>query len=193
MEIYNAAVGQVVTLLRVKDFAPATAGPWKIAVTHPGKTARDPRQADGLIPAASVRITGLIKRSIQTGIGVPYVFSYSKTSPFLAGQPGVPRGGISTPTTAVLTFAGSTARLTFQDTLRSDQFRINSQRVLSAADFSAPVALMVSRSENRSIDTRSFLFTRQRIDQAGLFQFQPYDPNKIPVLFVHGLLSRPEA
>jgi pimeloyl-ACP methyl ester carboxylesterase len=31
------------------------------------------------------------------------------------------------------------------------------------------------------------------IDSAGLLQFQPYDPNKIPVVFVHGLLSRPEA
>ncbi len=62
-----------------------------------------------------------------------------------------------------------------------------------AADFSAPIAVLTSRSVNRSIDVRAFLFSRQRLGTAGLFQYQPFDPEKIPVIFIHGLLSRPEA
>ncbi|MFZ4775638.1 MAG: alpha/beta fold hydrolase [Terrimicrobiaceae bacterium] len=193
--LYNNAVGEVVTLMKARHFAGRAAGPgpWGIEVVRNGKAILDPLQADSLLEAARVRISGLHGRSVQPGIGVPYVFCYSPDSPFLAGQPGISRVGITTPATAVLSFHGSTARLSFQDTLRSDHVRIHSERVRLAADFSAPIAVMISRSANRSIDIRALLFTRQKFDSAGLFQFQPYDPEKIPVVFVHGLLARPEA
>jgi hypothetical protein len=64
---------------------------------------------------------------------------------------------------------------------------------LGAADYSAAIAVLLSHGGNRSIDLEALFFTRQRVSGIGLFQLQTYDPNKIPVVFVHGLLSRPEA
>lgn len=193
--IYNKAVGEVVALMKTRRFAARDAdpGPWVLEVVRKGKAILDPLQADSVLEASRVRISGLESRSVQSGIGVPYVFCYAPDSPFLAGQPGISRVGITTPATAVLSFQGSTARLSFQDTLQSDHTRIGPDRVLLAADFSAPIAVMISRSANRSIDIRALLFTRQKFARSGLFQFQPYDPEKIPVVFVHGLLARPEA
>jgi len=196
-EIYHSAVAQVVTLLRDDRFANRSAsgpsGSWRLEVVRAGKAVLDPVQADSLVPAASVRITGLTSRSVQAGIGVPYVFSYAQGSPFLAGQPGISRAGIATPATAVLSFQDTTARLSFIDTLRTNDVALNNGRTRLAADFSAPIAVLISRTANRSNDLGAMLFTRSRLEDAGLFQFQPWDPHKIPVVFVHGLLSRPEA
>ena len=197
LEIYHSAVAQAVTVLMADRFANRTAsgplGSWQVEVVRKGTDLLDPLQAGSLLPAASVRITGLTSRSLQPGIGVPYVFSYPEDSPFLAGQPGIPPIGIATPATAVLSFKNSRARLSFIDTLRSDQVRLNNARTQVAADFSAPIAVLLARGKNRSIDLHALLFTQRRLDDAGLFQFQPYDPTKIPVVFVHGLFSRPEA
>jgi pimeloyl-ACP methyl ester carboxylesterase len=61
-----------------------------------------------------------------------------------------------------------------------------------AADFSAPLAYMLSQGRNRNMDIRALIRTDISMDQAGLYQFNRYDPDKIPVVFVHGLVSRPE-
>jgi pimeloyl-ACP methyl ester carboxylesterase len=61
-----------------------------------------------------------------------------------------------------------------------------------AADFTAPLAYMLSKGRNRSFDVRALIRTDLNMDNAGLFQFDRYDPDKIPVIFVHGLMSRPE-
>jgi pimeloyl-ACP methyl ester carboxylesterase len=62
-----------------------------------------------------------------------------------------------------------------------------------AADYSAAIAVLLTHTKNRSIDLGALFFTRQHTSDIGLFQLEPYDPNKIPVVLVHGLLSRPEA
>jgi pimeloyl-ACP methyl ester carboxylesterase len=95
--------------------------------------------------------------------------------------------------TAVVTFRGSTATLRFINTWRTDIVVLSNQRMPLAADYSAAIAVLLSHTKNRSIDFEALFFTRQRVSDIGLFQLEPYDPNKIPVVFVHGLLSRPEA
>jgi pimeloyl-ACP methyl ester carboxylesterase len=51
---------------------------------------------------------------------------------------------------------------------------------------------MLSLGRNRNMDIRALIRTDQNMDHAGLYQFHRYDPDKIPVVFVHGLMSRPE-
>lgn len=164
-----------------------------IRVVKTGKNLLDPTACQDLIPASNVRIGGLLKRTTQLGMGVPYVAYYPKDSPALARQPGIPPAGLAQATTAVLTFEEARTTLRFYDLLQTNSITVNGRRTPLAGDFSAPIAVLLSHSLNRSIDVRSMIFTRQKVNQIGLFQFQPYDPNKIPVVLVHGLLSRPEA
>lgn len=158
-----------------------------------GKNAFDPRQAASLVPAGAVRIKGLLQRTTQDGLGVPYVAWVPQDSPVVAGQPGIPKAGMPFPVTAVIVFDGEAARLRFQETLRDDHVTVNGRRQPLAADFSAPIAVLLSHGKNRSIDFDALFFTRRNFANIGLLQFQPYDPKKIPVIFVHGLVSRPEA
>jgi hypothetical protein len=57
------------------------------------------------------------------------------------------------------------------------------------ADFSAPIALTLTRTRNRSFDLHGLIFTRENLRHAGLYQFQLYDPRRVPVILVHGLMS----
>lgn len=187
---YNAAVGRIVTLAAENRF---TNLPPDLVLDRRGEEVLDPSGFDALTPAGSVRIKGLIHRSTQDGLGVPCVGWVRRESPLVAGQPGIPKAGMSFPVTAYVRFDGRTAHLRFQSTLRSDHALIDGRRMRLAADFSASIAILLSHGKNRSIDLRALFFTDREFGKAGLFQFQPYDPNKIPVVFVHGLISRPEA
>jgi pimeloyl-ACP methyl ester carboxylesterase len=73
-----------------------------------------------------------------------------------------------------------------------DDVIIGGREVELAADFSAPLAYMLSRGENRNMDVVSLLRSDRKFHRTGLYQFHRYDPEKIPVVFVHGLMSRPE-
>lgn len=188
--VYNAAVGQIVTLVADEHFENLPAG---LTVARSGPALLDPTTPDQLSLASSIRIKGLLTRTVQPGLGVPYVAWFAPKNPALARQAGIPPlGGMAIPVTAYLTFRGDAAELRFQETLQSDHASIGGSRKQLAADFSASIAVLLSHGRNSSIDLRS-LFLSANLDEAGLFQFQPYDPRKIPVVFVHGLISRPEA
>ncbi|MFV0337277.1 MAG: esterase/lipase family protein [Chthoniobacterales bacterium] len=188
--IYNAAVGQIVTICQEQNFKNLPGG---LILKRRGHALFDPTQAENLHFAEAVRIKGLLARSLQAGYGVPYVAWVGADSPILKGQPGVPKQGMSLPLTAYISFAKKVPTLCFQRSLDDDRAVIGGRERQLAADFSAPIAVLLSHTKNKSIDLEALVFSKRNIRNLGLYQFQPYDPNKIPVVFVHGLLSRPEA
>jgi pimeloyl-ACP methyl ester carboxylesterase len=192
--IYELATAQAVDLLRAEDFAPAVLPDGqRVTVAGGSKTLLDPRTADELIPAADVQIRKLRVRTVQDGAGVPYVARFRPDSPALRGQPGIPPlAGLCDPVTAVWHFDRRGVQLAFYRTRVGDTAVINGRSRRLAADFSAPLAYLLSKGKNRNIDIRALIRTDRNIDNAGLYQFSKYDPDKIPVVFVHGLMSRPE-
>ena len=192
--IHEISTAQAVDLLRKEGFAPAVlADGQRVSVAGPARGTLDPRTAGELLPAADVQIRKLRVRTVQDGAGVPYVAHFPPDSPALRGQPGIPPlAGICDPVTAVWQFDRGGARLVFYRTRVSDTAIVNGRSTRLAADFSAPLAYMLSKGRNRNIDIRALIRTDRNIEHAGLYQFAPYDPRKIPVVFVHGLMSRPE-
>ena len=165
--LYNLVVRQIVAMLGaggIKDRALRGAGGLtRLAVARTGAEIVDPGQWDSLVPAADVRIKRLQNRSVQPGWGVPYVAYFPKTAGFLAGQPGIPRAGMCLPVTALVKFRGDTATLCFFNTLRTDTVFLSNQTLPLAADYSAAIAVLLSRSKNRSIDLGALFFSRQRV------------------------------
>ncbi len=196
-QLYNAVIRQVVAMLGaggIKDRAIRGGdGLTRLVVLRADKDSVDPGQWDSLVPASDVRIGRLNQRSVQEGWGVPYVAYFPQNAGFIKDQPGIPPVGMCLPVTAVLTFRDGTATLRWVNTLETDSVVLAGRRVPLGADYSAAIAVLLSHSKNRSIDLGALFFTRQRVANIGLFQLEPYDPNKIPVVLVHGLLSRPEA
>ncbi|MBE2181166.1 MAG: hypothetical protein IAE97_11915 [Chthoniobacterales bacterium] len=195
LAINRAATRRIVAIMASKDFASQPFGDGKslLKIRPPSKTTLDPRTATRLVPAGDIRIRGLRVRTVQDGVGVPYVAWFASDSPALRGQAGIPPlGGFSEPVNAQVVFRGRQPELVFHRMLKTDSVQIGGRPVRLAADFSAPLAYMLSRGRNRDLDIRALMFTRSNMDNAGLYQFERFDPDKIPVVFVHGLMSRPE-
>lgn len=193
--INQAATRDIVDVAVAADFKPLplAGGRDVLRIRPPSKPVLDPRSATRLVPAADIRIRGLRVRTLQQGAGVPYVAWFAPDSPDLSGQPGVPpRAGLSDPVTALVTFPGGKPELAFHRTLRTATARIDGRSVPLATDFSAPLAYLLSQGRNRSLDLKALVFADRNIEHARLHQFEIYDPSKIPVVFVHGLMSRPE-
>ena len=165
-----------------------------LRIESKGADLLDPSRFNAVIPASSIRIKGLHSRSARPGYGVPFVLWAKKGAKVLEDQPGVPNAGMAVPATVVLTqTSGGGTTLRFYDTLKTDHIIRNGKKIALANDFSASLAYAISKGSNRTLDVRALFHTGQNLVNAGLYQLEPYDPHKIPVVFVHGLLCRPEA
>jgi len=189
-----AATRGLLLVMAARDFAPLPLGNGKmLGISSDSRTTIDPRTATRIFPADNVRITKLRMRTVQDGAGLPCVAHFAPKSPALAGQAGVPPlAGLCEPVTALVRADGRNPQLVFYRTRMDDDVVIGGREVELAADFSAPLAYMLSRGENRNMDVVSLLRTDRKFHRIGLYQFHRYDPEKIPVVFVHGLMSRPE-
>ncbi len=196
--VYRAAIRRVVALQKAHDWrlqpesaAGRNAG---LSVIREGPDLLDPLQAARLVAADQIEITGLRERSRQEGLGLPYVAWFPRDARALAGEPGLPPAGLAIPVTAVLTFEPrGGAALRFVRTLSEETMIVAGRPRLLAADFSAPAAVVIAKGINRRFDIPALFAPFEHLSRSGLYQFQPFDPDKIPVVFVHGLLGRPEA
>ena len=189
-----SATENLVAALQTRNFSPVTLPDGRIlTVAGDAKATLDPRSADELLAASSLRIKKLRVRTTQAGAGAPFVARFAPGSPALRGQAGIPpKSGLCEPVTALVRFDRKNPQLVFYRTLADDETVMAGRPVKLAADFTAPLAYMLSKGRNRSIDVRALIRTDLKMDDAGLYQFSRYEPGKIPVVFVHGLMSRPE-
>lgn len=147
------------------------------------------------IPCASFRVNDLALINRRFGIGIPLItLIRSGSSQQSLRLP----GNCPMPATAVLHFDRETqgrivnARFELIDTFVTEQININDQPVPLALDYSTPVAAF---SEYLPGDTQNLF--RNMIDPqsveaiTGLYMLEPYNPRKIPVVLVHGLMSSP--
>ena len=110
----------------------------------------------------------------------------------------LPRVGLACPVTAVLDFrpsgkvAAGTRDVTlilYDPTRRSAVQLAGAQRPL-AADFAAPLAYYPD--PGLLVGLMAMIRPEKYEQQTGLYMLEPYDPDRIPVIFVHGLLSVPQ-
>lgn len=186
-------LNQLATALLVEILAADHFQNSPVAITPGSRETLDPRQTTKLIPSRSIRIKGLRERITVEGAGVPYVAWFAKGSPALAGQPSADQTGLSIPATALVSFTRKGAELTFYRRLQKESVVRNGRKETLAADFSAPIAYLLSQGKNSAIDIQALVFSDSNFKHTGLLQIDEYDPKKIPVVFVHGLLCRPEA
>lgn len=184
----------LLALMSARDFAPLVLPDGRaLGVSDDGRRTLDPRTADRIIPADDLEITRLRVRTMQEGAGLACVARFGPKSAALQAQPGIPPlAGVCEPVTLVVEPSGPEPRLVFFRSINGDTATVAGQRTRLAADFSAPLAYLLSRGRNRNMDIRAMLRTDRNFRFTGLYQFSRFDPDKIPVVLVHGLMSRPE-
>lgn len=194
--LYNQAAADLTVLLRSADNGRLWNHP--LALDSGGRVYQlhcsagtrdgiyDPAWFTSFIQAAEVEIDSVENRHRQDGIGGALVGT-RQTSP---REPFSPKIGVTAPVTAVLDFKGREVTLTLLDPTVKTKARIAAKERVLDADFSAPLAHYPHESELWN-GLMGALQADKRMATTGLFQLQPYDPDRIPLIFIHGLVSTP--
>lgn len=150
-----------------------------------------------LIPAEGLRFRGL--RNIYRRDGFGSEFVAVGAPPADSGKPW--REPNYVPLTAVLEFPGENlasvlntkdVRLYAKNPYLDNTLTLDGQSIPLAANFTAPYGVWLARSGFAQQSIRSLL-GRGGLTKPEVLLMQPYDPNRLTVIMLHGLASSPEA
>jgi pimeloyl-ACP methyl ester carboxylesterase len=192
--IYNFSVARA-----VENVERAKIQPWQrkidIVGDHTTHTLTTPKPVDpehnpsryDLFPTDSLKISGTFfkTRSAVTGIGAPLVAVARSENPHFRQQYKLPR--VYAPVTAAIRFSGQKAELDFVDPMKSERIVLSKRTFPLAVDLSAPTAMLIARERPERLGFSRLMNPGKYTDTARLAQLQQYDPNRTPVIFVHGL------
>jgi pimeloyl-ACP methyl ester carboxylesterase len=196
--LYNFAVARSIENLQRAQLAP-----WRAPVTvsdqgaqyvlttpRPIDAQHDPSKYD-LFPTDALRLGGKYfkTRSPLEGIGAPLVAVERGENIQFRQRYELPR--VYAPVTAVMKFQGQRAQLEFIEPFASDRVKIDSSSFPLAADYDAPMAMLLSRERPDKLGFIRLLRPEKYADTARLIRLQPFDPQRTPVIFVHGLQDTP--
>jgi len=193
---YNAAAAEVTILLRSGEggrlwnhpltlnannttyhlrLQPATEGVWS------------PNYFSSFIPSTQVKEKLIKKENHQSGVGGSLV-GIRQISP---RETFATRLGISAPVTATLDFKGNDATLALRRPAKQSTAIVEGKTRPLAADFSAPIAYYKPPPNLLLVGLLGGFRGANYAEKTGLYFLQPYDPDRIPIVFVHGLFSTP--
>ena len=197
-EIYNAAAAELTITLRSEDRGRL----WNRPLTLTGEQRTyhlrlqsatpnvwSPDYFNSFEDAGKVE-TKMIKRrseNIQPGVGGALV-GIRITSP---RENFAPARGIAAPVTATLDFEGNGATLALRRPAEDSKAKVQGAIRPLVADFSAPIGYYQPPANLPLLGLMAGLRSSHYIDKTGLYFLQPYDPDRIPLVFVHGLFSTP--
>jgi hypothetical protein len=191
-ETYNTAAAELTVLLRSADgsrlwnrpvtvtngtetyhlrFQPAAYGVWA------------PDYFTSLELASSIQ-----EKYVKTPNEVPGVGGALVGARLVPGQEFAPQRGISAPVTATLDFHGRDATLALRRPAKQPTARVEGAVRPLAANYSAP--LLYYKHINETLTGLKGVFAISHFTgPTGLRFLQPYDPERIPLVFVHGLMA----
>ena len=126
-------------------------------------------------------------KNVQPGVGGSLVGVRSMAPP----EPFAGRKGMNGPVTATVDFHGTDATLALHDPATVSTAKVGGISRPLAADFTASIGYFHPSASPLLTGIRGVLGIGDRIDKAGLYFLEPYDRERIPVVFVHGLASTP--
>lgn len=146
---------------------------------------------DDFIPAAEVPLHELEDRYTQDGLGVPMVgIIPAEKVKKDSRRVNIEAKGTVSIATAVLEFpAKGSPILRLVPILKQDSFRIGNQEYPLAADVSAALEVYANLTQLQKGRFLGMLKPQELRDVTGLSCLGKYDPNKIPVILTHGILS----
>jgi len=192
--IYNFSVARTVEnieRLRVQPWehkldVTGSRSHYTLTVRKPIDAEHDPNRYD-VFAADSLKVSGQLfkTRSLARGAGAPLVAVARTENPRFRQQYRLAR--IYAPVTAVVRFSGQQAELEFVDPIKSEHIGLGKRIFPVAADFTAPTAMFIARERPERLGFSRVMDPQRYASTVRLCQLQQYDPNRTPVIFVHGL------
>ena len=146
-----------------------------------------PENVGSIVPVGDYTSEELARRYAASGVGVPLVILARDTAPYQKRAAPFAATALLRPRSDE---DSCDFRLEFYDPVNAaSTVRLGDRSVDLARDLSAPIAYQVSQ-KNDSWWT-DFVRPASPDEEDRLYMIEPYQPGKIPVVFVHGLLSDP--
>ena len=197
---YNFAVGRVFEVIhdgKLQPWKKAVAavgakGTWEFTLPGDKRPERNPNNYH-ILPADRYQFKGtyVTKRSVKDGLGAPLVVTSKPETNVLQSDRFAQGKHIYYGMTAVLRFEGKRCVVSFADPLSTETVKFAGHTFPLAADFTAPIALALAKENPKKLELARLLRPQKYAETARLARLQPYDPAKIPVICVHGLMDSP--
>jgi pimeloyl-ACP methyl ester carboxylesterase len=150
-----------------------------------------------LLFCADYEVSGLTNLHRAYGLGVPLIGT--RAAPRAAAAHAGYFDAVGFPVTAFFRFAGPLADLRTQragvlelhDPLDRPTIPVAGRPVPLQTDLTTPLAYFLAKTDLETDEWRGFLHPDAEKKRSGVFLVEPYQPGKIPVVMVHGLLSSP--
>jgi pimeloyl-ACP methyl ester carboxylesterase len=160
-----------------------------------------PEEFAGFKLAYEYEVSGLDTKNVNPGLGVPLALIRKQPPPQQDGRPEDRFLPTIEQTYAATVFlrikpepdSGDTflADLELYDPMRTDSLRLGDVSVPLETDLTTPLAYMIANAPSPQ-GIAGLMDPGAMAAQQGLYMLQPYQPDKIPVIFVHGLMSSPQ-
>ncbi|MEP4079207.1 hypothetical protein [Haloferula sp.] len=191
---YNNAVAKLIDQLRCgggDHFEKAAAMGTTIDNSHSLGAGVNFEHLDAFVPASSIDTDDIGERHVDEGLGIPMVGWTAYRTNGAKRYPFAPPTGLPLNLTTVLDFDKKTPTWRVVYPGKVNSVSVNGRNVPLAVDWSAPSALYWHMSDLDDLDLAKVLLPGRFTNQTDLYAASPYDPDRIPVIFVHGLYSSP--
>jgi pimeloyl-ACP methyl ester carboxylesterase len=195
-DTYNAACGELAVLLRNSESGRL----WNRPLTFTGNNGTYHLRFESASNAVwapnyftSLELEGQIKEklikkeNIHQGVGGALVGVRRLNPP----EKFAPPRGITAAVTATLDFRGKDATLALRRPAKQPTASVEGKTRPLEANFSAPISYYKPPSNLALVGLIGGFEAKHYPAQIGLYFLQPYDPDRIPLVFVHGLFSTP--
>lgn len=160
---------------------------------HPGAAGIfPPSYFDRLEAAENYQVRGL-NHHRSDGIGVPMI-GFRENRGREAVEKWYPPEGITRAVTAVVVpLSSGQVEIRLIDRMRSETVVFGGKRQVLAADFTVPFTSLLEKTGPLQATGFTSPLRRKSSREAGFVMMEPYDPNRTPLLLIHGLFSTPLA
>lgn len=208
-DFYNYATERVAALYIAEKLAEGRAGTardpllrtesWLIRLGFNDVRLPQGRPFRELVAASRLSFGGLRNAYRRDGFGAEFVAVAAEPA---AGTTQASREAGYVATSVVLRFPGDSlaevlaareATLEAYDSSRHESVPLRGLDVRLAANFTAPYALWLERSRFDRVAKQALLGRTEQLVQPRVYLMQPYDPERLTVVLIHGLASSPEA
>ena len=195
-ETYNAACGELTVLLRTSEGGRLWNHPLTLAGNNQTYHLRlEPASNAVWAPnyfttfelEQQVKEKLIKKENIQQGVGGALVGVRILNPP----EKFAPPRGIAAPVTATLDFHGKDATLALRRPAKQPTASVEGKVRPLAVNYSAPISYYKPPSNLTLRGLVGGFEATHYPAEIGLYFLQPYDPDRIPLIFVHGLFSTP--
>jgi triacylglycerol esterase/lipase EstA (alpha/beta hydrolase family) len=192
-ETYNAACGELTVLLRSSEGGqlwnrPLTlngANTYHLRLEPAGSAVWAPNYFTAFESPDRVKEKLIRKKITQEGVGGALVGARIVNPP----EKFMPARGITAAVTATLDFHATNATLALRRPAKQPLASVEGKTLPLEANFSAPISYYQPPGNLLLIGLLAGLRSGRYMDKTGLYFLQPYDPDRIPLVFVHGLFS----